>query len=129
MISAVGCGWRAMAAKAQVWALLLVVAVGNSACSLLKPSAATPPAKPAQKAIERKPESRPQPPKPVDTRAQQQYYDRGVQAYSLEKYEEAKEAFLRAIDIGPKTELAAKARENLKKVMQVLKTLDEIRSK
>lgn len=67
--------------------------------------------------------------KKVDAKLQQLNYDQGLKAYSTEKYEEAKTAFQRAIDLGPQTELGAKARENLKKVLQVLKTVEEIKAK
>lgn len=64
-----------------------------------------------------------------DPRAQQQYYDIGVQQYSKENYGEAKDAFERAVELGPNTALGAKAQENLKKVQRILKTLEEIEAK
>ena len=64
-----------------------------------------------------------------DARAQQQYYDLGVQQYSKENYGEAKESFERAVELGPNTALGAKAQENLKKIQRILKTLEEIESK
>ena len=64
-----------------------------------------------------------------DARAQQQYYDLGVQQYSKENYGEAKEAFEQAIELGPNTALGAKAQENLKKIQRILKTLEEIEAK
>jgi len=65
----------------------------------------------------------------VDARAQQQYYDLGLQQYSKENYGEAKDAFQQVIDLGPNTTLGQKAQENLKKIQRVLKTLEEIESK
>jgi hypothetical protein len=75
-----------------------------------------------------KPIARPQP-KPVDAKAQQQYYDLGLQNYSKENYRGAKEAFQQVIELGPHTALGLKAQENLKKIEQILKTLEEIESK
>lgn len=113
-----------MFGKMRVVGMMFLVALGSVACQT-KPVVAPPP-----------PVVAPPPPPPkvvvpkvVDTKAQQLNYDRGVQAYSKEDYEEARAAFQRVIDLGPKTELASKAKENLKKVMQVLKTVDEIKSK
>ena len=54
--------------------------------------------------------------KPVDAKAQQQYYDLGLQQYSKENYGEAKEAFQQVIELGPNTALGLKAQENLKKI-------------
>lgn len=125
MISVVNIGAQRVLAKIRLFGLMVLVGVGSTACQWLKPSA---PEKPLTAPSTKTPEPK-QPPKVVDTKAQQQQYDRGVQAYSQEKYEEAKAAFQRAIDIGPKTELGLKARENLKKVLQVLKTVEEIKSK
>ncbi|MEK6742735.1 MAG: hypothetical protein AABZ15_03960 [Nitrospirota bacterium] len=65
----------------------------------------------------------------VDSRAQQQYYDLGLQQYTRENYGEAKEAFEQAIELGPNTALGQKAQENLKKIQRILKTLQEIESK
>jgi len=67
--------------------------------------------------------------KPVDTAAQQKYYDLGLKYYTEEKYAEAQKAWQQVIQIGAKTALADKAREYLKKVDQVLKTLNEIGTK
>jgi len=64
-----------------------------------------------------------------DPKAQQQHYDEGLQQYSKDNYGEAKEAFQQVVDLGPNTELGLKAKENLKKIDQILKTLDEIESK
>ena len=69
------------------------------------------------------------PARPPDARAQQQYYDLGVQQYSKENYGEAKDAFEKALELGPSTALGAKAQENLKKIQRILKTLEEIESK
>ncbi len=68
-------------------------------------------------------------PPPVDARAQQQFYDLGVQHYSKENYKEARSAFQQAVDLGPDTTLGQKAQENRRKIQQILKTLDEIESK
>jgi len=64
--------------------------------------------------------------KPVDPRAQQRYYDLGLKYYADEDYSEAKKAFQQAIEYGPDTSLGIKARENLSKTEQVLKTLREL---
>lgn len=68
-------------------------------------------------------------PQHVDVKAQQQYYDEGLQLYSKENYGEAKEAFQEVIDLGPNTPLGLKAKENLTKIDQILKTLKEIESR
>ena len=75
-----------------------------------------------------KPSSRQQT-KPVDAKAQQQYYDQGLQYYSKENYGEAKKAFRAVVELGPNTQLGIKAQENLKKIQQILRTLEEIESK
>jgi TolA-binding protein len=67
--------------------------------------------------------------KPVDAKAQQHYYDLGLQQYSKEDYDEAEESFEQAVAYGPNTPLGQKAKENLKKVQKILKTLEEIESK
>lgn len=68
-------------------------------------------------------------PHSVDAKAQQKQYDLGLQQYSREDYEEAKKSFEQVIELGPGTALGVKAKENLKKIDQVLKTLEEIKSK
>ncbi len=70
-----------------------------------------------------------QQPKRVDIKAQQRVYDQGLQYYSEEHYNKAQESFKEVIRLGPNTSLAAKARENLKKIDQILKTLKELESK
>ena len=75
-----------------------------------------------------KPAARPQA-KPVDAKAQQHYYDLGLQQYSKENYGKAKEAFQQVVEFGPNTALGLKAQENLKKIQQILKTLEELESK
>ncbi len=75
-----------------------------------------------------KPAVRPQA-RPVDAKAQQHYYDVGLQQYSKENYGKAKEAFQQAVEFGPNTELGVKAQENLKKIQQILKTLEELELK
>jgi outer membrane protein assembly factor BamD (BamD/ComL family) len=67
--------------------------------------------------------------KPVDAKVQQRYYNRGLKQYSNEKYGKAKETFQRVTEYGPNTVLGIKARENLKKIERILKTLEEIESK
>jgi outer membrane protein assembly factor BamD (BamD/ComL family) len=62
-------------------------------------------------------------------KTQQYYYDQGLQQYSKENFGEAKEAFQRAIDAGPNTTLGMKAQENLRKIHQILKTVEDIESK
>ena len=68
------------------------------------------------------------PARQTDVRAQQQYYDLGLHEYSKENYGEAKEAFEKVIELGPNTSLGQKARENLKKIQRILRTLEEIES-
>jgi outer membrane protein assembly factor BamD (BamD/ComL family) len=67
--------------------------------------------------------------KPVDAKAQQHYYDLGLRYYLKENYKKAKRAFQIVVENGPNTELGLKARENLKKIEQILKTLEEMESK
>jgi len=81
-----------------------------------------------RKAPPPKPATRPQT-KPVDAKAQQHYYDLGLQQYSKENYGKAKEAFQQVVEFGPNTALGLKAQENLKKIQQILKTLEELESK
>jgi TolA-binding protein len=68
-------------------------------------------------------------PRSVDAKAQQKQYDLGLQQYSREDYDEAKKSFEQVIELGPNTALGVKAKENLKKIDQVLKTLEEIKQK
>ncbi len=68
-------------------------------------------------------------PQHIDPRAQQQHYDEGLQQYSKDNYGEAKAAFQEVVDLGPNTTLGLKAKENLKKIDQILKTVEEIESK
>lgn len=99
-------------------------------------SAATPEQKPAPKPPPPPPSSPPQhPPKtatlppPGESTSQQAHYDLGMRYYAHEKYEEAKKAWERVIKLGKRTALAEKARENIKKVNQILKTLKEMSNK
>jgi TolA-binding protein len=101
--------------KTLVYAVLVLVTAG---CVTPKKVRRTP----------RPPSARPQP-KPVDAKAQQYYYDLGLQQYSKENYDEAEDAFEQAVENGPNTPLGQKAKENLKKVQKILKTLEEIESK
>lgn len=63
---------------------------------------------------------------PGETTSQQKHYDMGMRYYSQEKYAEAKKAWERVIKLGRRTPLADKARENIKKTDQILKTLKEM---
>ena len=67
--------------------------------------------------------------KPMDPQAQQRYYDLGMKYYTEENYVEAKKAWQQVLQYGPNTPMADKARENLKKTDQVLKTLQEMEKK
>jgi len=77
---------------------------------------------------QQKPAPRAQPKAP-DPKAQQYYYDLGLQRYSEENYAKAEQAFQQAVENGPATTLGIKAQENLKKIQQILKTLEEMESK
>jgi len=68
-------------------------------------------------------------PQHIDPKAQQQHYDEGLQQYSNDNYGEAKAAFQEVVALGPNTALGMKAKDNLKKIDQILKTLEEIESK
>ncbi len=97
-----------------------------------KPAAARQQSKPADnKTQQQRPADgkAPQQPKPADVKSQQHYYDLGLQYYSKENYKEAKKAFQVVVDLGPRTSLGIKSQENLKKIQQILKTLEEIESK
>ncbi len=65
----------------------------------------------------------------VDAKTQQRYYDLGLQYYSKEKYRRAKEAFQEVIEISPNNSLGLKAQQNIKKINQILKTVEEIEKK
>jgi hypothetical protein len=65
-------------------------------------------------------------PKHMDLQAQQRYYELGLKYYADENYSEAKKAFQQAIEYGPDSSLAIKAREDLSKTEQILKTLREM---
>jgi len=90
-----------------------------SGCALFKKTPSPPPTAPTRSPARQH----------VDAKAQQKYYDLGVQQYSRENYGEAKEAFEHALKLGPNTALGEKAQENLKKIERILKTLEEIESK
>jgi TolA-binding protein len=62
----------------------------------------------------------------VDTRAQQKFYDLGLQHYTEEQYAEARRAWQQVIKLGPRTPLAARARENIHKANRILQTLEEM---
>lgn len=101
--------------KIVLFGVALVMITGGAACQKAPPA----PSKPAART----------PSKSVDAQMAQQYYDRGVQEYSKENYEEAKTLFQRAIDLTPNKELGLKAQENLKKTQQILRTLDKLKTK
>jgi len=65
----------------------------------------------------------------VDAKAQQLFYDKGLQLYSEENYDEARNAFHQVVELGANTALGLKAEENIRKIDQILKTLKEIESK
>src|SRR4051812_16617806 len=67
-----------------------------------------------------------QPPPAVDLAAQRQAYDRGVSSFGRERYAEARQAWREAVRDGPLTPVGLKARRQLEKVDQVLRTLSEI---
>jgi hypothetical protein len=98
-------------------ALLIVL----SAC-FGSPRKAPAPPPPAQR-------MRPAAPRRVDVREQQHYYDLGLQYYGRDNFRDARTAFQHVIDIGPNTPLAAKALENVKKIDQIMKTLEDIETK
>ena len=89
-----------------------------------------------KKTIEKSPEALPpkatpkppaqKPPEAPAKLSQQQYYNLGMKYYSQEKYAEAKQAWQMVVKLGKRTALANKARENIKKTDQILKTLKEI---
>jgi TolA-binding protein len=66
---------------------------------------------------------------PASPKIQKQHYDQGLEQYSREEYQEAKKSFERVIALGPNTDLGLKAKENVRKIDQILKTLKEIESK
>jgi TolA-binding protein len=65
----------------------------------------------------------------IDMAAIQDAYNQGLQFYADEQYVEAKKSWQRVIQMGPNTQLAARARAYIKKVNQMLKTLKEIEKK
>jgi TolA-binding protein len=65
----------------------------------------------------------------ADPKAQQRYYDLGLQNYSKENYDEARDAFEQVVEINPNSSLGLKAQENIRKIDQILKTLKEIEKK
>jgi TolA-binding protein len=67
--------------------------------------------------------------RPADPRAQQRYYDLGLQQYSKEKYERAKESFRHVVEINASNKLGLKAQENIKKIDRILKTLNDMEKK
>jgi len=99
--------------------VILVIMVMVADCAGKKaPEALPPPPEPVKKQRVQK--------KLVDPQAQQRHYDLGLKYYADEDYEEAKKAFQQAVEYGPDTSLGIKARENLLKTEQVLKTLREL---
>lgn len=101
--------------------LIAYVAIGwaLSGCAWFKPAP-----KPQPVPVV-KPKPKPQA-KPVDTAAQQRMYDKGLKHYTEENYDEAKKAWQQAVQMGQNTPLAEKARQNIRKADQALKTLTEI---
>jgi TolA-binding protein len=69
------------------------------------------------------------PPASPEKQSQQTYYDSGMKYYSEEKYAEAKKAWQMVLKLGKKTKLANKARENIRKTDQILKTLEGLDNK
>ena len=78
---------------------------------------------PARQKSKAEPQSR------VDVKAQEIYYDQGLKHYSREEYRAAQEDFQKVVENGPTTTLGLKAQENLKKLQQILKTIENIQSK
>jgi len=101
--------------------VLLRLLLGGSVFLVVAGCALLPKTPPPQKPVSSRPH--------VDAKSQHHYYDLGLQHYSRENYGEAKEAFQQAVDFGPNTDLGIKAKQNLKKIEQILKTLEEIQSK
>jgi TolA-binding protein len=58
---------------------------------------------------------------------QKKYYNDGMRYYTQAKYHEAKEAWQEVIKMGPKTKLAAKARNYILKADQKLKFLEQMK--
>lgn len=72
-------------------------------------------------------ESAPRPPTVSNIlAAQQKYYNIGMRYYAQDKFEQAKQAWQTVIKLDRKTALADKARENVKKVDQILKRLKQM---
>jgi hypothetical protein len=62
--------------------------------------------------------------KPVfSAAAQQRAYDRGVAAFSEERYEDARRSWQEAVRMSPGTTTGRKAQENLSKVDTILRNL------
>lgn len=99
--------------------LISLLFLATSGCSIVRN-----PFAPQQKPAPRSPQVR-----TPDPKAQQHYYDLGLQRYSEENYVKAEQAFQQAVENGPSTPLGVKAQENLKKIQQILKTLEEMESK
>lgn len=73
------------------------------------------PKKPAKSAASAKPA--------FSAAAQQKAYDRGVAAYSEERYEDARKAWQEAVRMSSATAAGKKAQENLVKVETILRNL------
>ncbi len=101
--------------KLFLYTVPVFMVMGSVSCHKAPPPAPAPKARPQQKSI--------------DTKAQQQHYDRGLQLYSKENYKQARAAFQQAVQLGPNTTVGLKSQENLKKIQQILKTLEEIQAK
>jgi TolA-binding protein len=107
--------------------LLTAVLLSTSGCALIEKIRSPEPQEPQQK--QQKQQRQKQATKPVNPKAQQHYYDLGLQLYSKENYQEARKAFQQVVDNGPGTTLGLKAQENINKIDQILKTLEDIESK
>lgn len=103
-----------LASGAVLFAALL--ALGPVGCQSWKPRKAPAKASRAHRA----------PPARVDLDGQRRAYERGVAHFGEDKFAEAREAWLEAVRRGPETELGRKARENLAKVENILKSLREL---
>ncbi len=105
---------------------VIVLVIMISGCAYFQPKKAKPVHPPAKKAV--KSDSKPAG-KSADPQAQQKFYDQGMRFYSQENYAEAKKSWQQAVQAGPNSPLADKARDYLKKTEQVLKTLKEMENR
>ena len=68
----------------------------------------------------------PPPPAIVDEAAQKSAYEAGLRSFAREQYVEARTAWREAVRLGPRAPLGRKAQEHLRKLDQMLLTLQEI---